>query len=219
MNASELLPALRIETGAHPTAAVIWLHGLGADGHDFEPIVPEFDLPATTTVRFVFPHAPVRPVTVNAGMRMRAWYDFARMDLVGSETWEHISESVQQVRALMAEEVRLGIAPERVFLAGFSQGGVIALHAGLTHPEPIGGVIALSTYLPFAERVAPRQRPAVFLAHGQHDPVIPLAAAERARDWLKDAGCDLRWQVYPMQHSVCMPEIADIRSWLLRRLA
>jgi phospholipase/carboxylesterase len=213
--------AVILHPAASPGAAVIWLHGLGADGHDFVPIVGELDLPAGLPVRFVFPHAPVRPVAINAGMRMRAWYDIApdmrRQDEAG------IRESARAVEALLQREQDAGIPSHRIVLAGFSQGGAITLHAGLRYPRPLAGLLALSTYLPLPEAFAVEARPErrdtpILMCHGQHDPMLPLALGAWSRDTLTQAGFDVAWREYPMQHQVCMEEIADIGAWLGERL-
>ena len=216
------METLEIQTGPRPDAAVIWLHGLGADGHDFEPIVPELRLPPALQLRFIFPHAPVRPVTLNQGMRMRAWYDIVRLDR-GAEDAEGIRASESAVQQLMQEQTKLGIKTSRIVLAGFSQGGAIALQTALRFSAPLAGVLALSTYLPLAEKLkeeageANRKTP-IFMAHGQYDDVIPLARAEQSRKILADAGYDVEWRTYPMPHSVCAEEIADIASFLARIL-
>jgi phospholipase/carboxylesterase len=216
------METVELQTGPRPDAAVIWLHGLGADGHDFEPIVPELRLPPALQLRFVFPHAPVRPVSLNQGMRMRAWYDILRLD-GGAEDSAGIRASETAVQALMQEQVKLGIEASRIVLAGFSQGGAIALHTALRYPAPLAGVMALSTYLPLNETLkkeageANRKAP-IFMAHGQYDDVIPLARAEQSRKLLVDAGYDVDWKTYPMPHSVCAEEIADIASFLVRIL-
>jgi phospholipase/carboxylesterase len=212
------MDAIRIETGANPQAAVIWLHGLGADGHDFEPIVPELDLPGP--VRFVFPHAPVRPVTINQGMRMRAWYDIFQFG-GGPEDEAGVRASQRLVEGLIAEEKKRGIA--KVVLAGFSQGGAIVLHTALRHPERLAGVLALSTYLPLAASVEAERAPAnaalpIFMAHGQYDDIIPLRRAEQSRQALERLGYPVEWRAYPMPHSVCPQEIADIAAFLGRIL-
>ena len=217
---SDLLEAIQIETGALPRATIIWLHGLGADGHDFEPIVPELGMPAAPAVRFVFPHAPVQPVTINGGARMRAWYDVTndgRQDAAG------IRGSQTRVEALIARERARGIAPGAMVLAGFSQGGAIALQTGLRYPERLAGILALSTYLPLPDTLkqeasqANRDVP-IFMAHGTQDPVIPLSWAARSRDSLTALGYAVEWHEYPMPHSVCAEEIADISRWLRRIL-
>jgi phospholipase/carboxylesterase len=213
---SDLLEALEIETGASPRAAVIWLHGLGADGHDFEPIVPELEMPAAPGVRFVFPHAPLQAVAINRGAVMRAWYDVTadgRQDAAG------IRASQVRVEALVARERARGIAARSIVLAGFSQGGAIALQTGLRHPERLAGILALSAYLPLPETLeqeasqANRDLP-IFMAHGTQDPVIPLSWAMRSRDRLTALGYAVDWREYPMPHSVCAEEIADVSRWL-----
>ncbi len=205
------------------SASVIWLHGLGADGHDFVPIVPELKLPPSTGVRFVFPHAQVRPVTLNMGMRMRAWYDIKTLTAEGRADEEGLRESVTRVTSLIAAERALGIAPERIVIAGFSQGAAVALHAALRHPEPLAGVLALSCYLPLqatlAAQLSEANKPTpILMCHGAQDPVLPHALGLMARDWLRAAGYRVEWKEYPMQHQVCMPEIQDIGAWLRARL-
>jgi phospholipase/carboxylesterase len=212
-----LMEKIEIETGAKPDAAVIWLHGLGADGHDFEPIVPELRLPASLRVRFVFPHAPVRPVTLNMGMRMRAWYDIFQLG-GGAEDDAGIRASQKAVEEMIAEQKSLGIAPARIVIAGFSQGGAIALQTALRHPERLAGVLALSTYLPLRttlkEEIAEANRATpIFMAHGLYDDIIPLARAEQSAQILKDAGCKVQWRTYPMPHSVCAEEVAAIAAF------
>jgi phospholipase/carboxylesterase len=212
------LETVEIETAPTPELAVIWLHGLGADGHDFEPIVPELGLRIPT--RFVFPHAPIRAVTINNGMRMRAWYDIlgfgdAREDATG------IRASALAVARLVDREIERGIPAARVVLAGFSQGGAIALHLGLRESRRLGGILALSTYLPLAatlpsERSAAGEGLPIFLAHGSADPVIPIELAEASRRTLEQGGYAVEWQVYPMPHSVCIEEIRAIAAWLTR---
>lgn len=214
-----LLPAVEITTAPEPTHAVIWLHGLGADGHDFEPVVDEFDADRLPATRFIFPHAPERAVTINAGYVMRAWYDIVSMDF--SERREDpagVLESAAQVEALIARENARGIPDERIVLAGFSQGGAIALHTGLRHPRRLAGILALSTYVPLADTLgaeadaANRDVP-IFMAHGQHDPVIPYAFGKKSGDLLMAAGYPLEWHGYRMEHSLCLEEVRDIESW------
>ncbi|BBD81219.1 alpha/beta hydrolase [Aerosticca soli] len=219
----DTLPAVEHETAANPRWSVIWLHGLGADGHDFAPIVPELVAPGWPALRFVFPHAPVRPVTVNGGMAMRAWYDIKGLDIASQEDEAGIRASIAAVRALIAREQARGVAPGRIVLAGFSQGGAIALAGGLRLDEPLAGIIALSTYLPLAgslaaERSAANAAVPIFQAHGQADPVVPLALGSASRDALLALGYRVDWHVYPMGHAVCPQEIADLRAWLGSRL-
>lgn len=217
-----MLETIEVETGARPDAAVIWMHGLGADGHDFEPVVPELRLPERLRVRFVFPHAPIRPVTINAGMRMRAWYDIFQLG-GGAEDEAGIRASQAEVQRLIERETQRGIRPGRIVLAGFSQGGAMALHTGLRHPEPLAGIIALSTWLPLAaqlpaERSAANVRTPIFMAHGTEDPMVPLALARASRAALERLGYAVEWHEYPMPHSVCGEEIADIAAFLVRIL-
>jgi phospholipase/carboxylesterase len=209
------MDAIRIETGPGPQAAVIWLHGLGADGHDFEPIVPELDLPGP--VRFVFPHAPVRPVTINQGMRMRAWYDIFQFG-GGPEDEAGIRASQALVEGMIASEKKRGVS--KIVLAGFSQGGAIVLQTALRHPERLAGVLALSTYLPLASAVQDERSMAsaglpIFMAHGQYD---DLRRAEQSRQALERLGYPVEWHAYPMPHSVCPQEIEDISAFLRRTL-
>ena len=220
---TKLLERIEIETGASPTAAVIWMHGLGADGHDFEPIVPELGLPAALRVRFIFPHAPVRPVTLNGGMAMRAWYDILELGGV-REDGEGLRQSQAEVEALIANEAARGIAAGRIVLAGFSQGGAIAFQAGLRHPKRLAGIMALSTYLPLAgtveaERHAANRDLPIFMAHGTMDPMISIGRAQQSRKMLEALGYPVEWREYPMAHSVCPQEIADISAWLVKVLA
>lgn len=210
-----------IEPRRPADASVILLHGLGADGHDFESLVPELRLPASTAVRWVFPHAPVRPVTINGGYRMRAWYDILGLGRRAVQDEKGIRESAETARALVARERERGIAPDRIVLAGFSQGGAIALFAGLREAQRLGGILALSTYLPLANRLDAEAHPAsaavpIFMAHGTFDPVVPLALGEGSRELLASRGYDVDWRTYPMSHSVSAEEVADLRQWLLR---
>jgi len=215
-----LLEALEISTGERPELAVIWLHGLGADGYDFEPLVPE--LKVGFAARFVFPHAPVRGVTVNGGVPMRAWYDILGWGLHVREDAAGIEASAAAVRQLIDREVRRGIPADRVVLAGFSQGGAVALHTGLRERRTLGGVLALSTYLPLADRLAAERSDAnagipIFLAHGTGDTVLPLSMAEKSRRALEALGYPVEWRTYPMAHAVCMDEVGDIGTWLAAR--
>lgn len=215
----ELLECIQRDTGADPDTAVIWLHGLGADGHDFEPIVPELGLSGSTGIRFIFPHAPTRPVTINGGMVMRAWYDITAMDLGASVDADGINQSVDHLRRLVRATIESGIAPERIVLAGFSQGGVIALHTGLQYEDRLAGIVALSTYVALPEALqrcvsdANRDVP-IFMAHGRYDPVIPCSLGERSRDFLLQEGYPVQWHEYPMEHSVYPDEIRDLAGWL-----
>jgi phospholipase/carboxylesterase len=218
----ESLEFIEIETGPSPSASVIWLHGLGADGHDFEPIVPELRLPASLPIRFIFPHAPVRPVTINNGMRMRAWYDIFQFG-GGAEDEAGIRASQKSVEAMIEGEKEKGISAGRIVLAGFSQGGAIVLQTALRHPQRLAGVLALSTYLPLASTLkaemgeANRATP-IFMAHGAYDDIIPLRRAEQSMRLLREAGLNVDWHAYPMPHSVCAEELADLREFLLRLL-
>jgi phospholipase/carboxylesterase len=216
---ADLLDAIEIETAPAPRACVIWMHGLGADGHDFVPIVPELDLPTALPMRFVFPHAPMRPVTINAGHVMRAWYDLRDDRGALREDAAGVRESQGRIEALVARETTRGIAPARIVLAGFSQGGAMALHTGLRYPERLAGIMALSCSLPVADAVAAEASPAnrdvpIFMAHGTEDPLIPLARGHRSRDRLLDLGYRVTWREYAMPHAVCDPEIRDVAAWL-----
>lgn len=213
-----------LEPEATPQAAVIWLHGLGADGFDFVPLVPELALPREQPVRFIFPHAAVRPVTVNNGYAMRAWYDIKVLSSSalagpGMEDATGIRESAGRVHSLVEREQAAGIPRHRIVLAGFSQGGAIALQAALRHPGRLAGVLALSTYLPLRDSLATEQSAAnrdlpVMMCHGTLDPVVPVLLGERSRDVLAGLGYPVTWRTYPMQHQVCGEEIADIDAWM-----
>ncbi|MGQ0384722.1 MAG: alpha/beta hydrolase [Gammaproteobacteria bacterium] len=211
----ERADAVVLAPAAPATASVIWLHGLGADGHDFVPIVPELALPS---IRFIFPHAPVRPVTLNMGMRMRAWYDIRTLTAEGRADEEGVHASVGIAGRYIAAERTAGIASDRIVLAGFSQGGAIALHAGLRHPEPLAGIVGLSTYLPLQAALAGELSGAnratpLLMCHGLYDPVLPHALGLMARDWLRAQGYAVEWREYPIQHQVCLPEIEAIADW------
>jgi phospholipase/carboxylesterase len=212
------MEAVEIETGPKPGAAVIWLHGLGADGHDFEPIVPELRLPKP--VRFVFPHAPIRPVTINQGMRMRAWYDIFQFG-GGPEDEAGVRASQKLLEQIISDEVRRGLTPDKIVLAGFSQGGAIVLQTALRHPERLAGVMALSTYVPISgtlerEADAANKGLPIFMAHGQFDDLIPLERAKRSRELLEKLGYAVTWKDYPMPHAVCAEEIGDMARFLAR---
>src|SRR6266446_9039662 len=218
---ADLLDAIEIETGKNPTASVIWLHGLGADGNDFAAIVPELRLPKAT-IRFVFPHAPVRPVTINGGMRMRAWYDITD-GANRREDERGVRASQALIETLIDREKERGTKAERLVLAGFSQGGAIALHTGLRHRERIAGVMALSTYVPVGEKLTAEASAAnrdvpIFMAHGSDDPIIPLVRAEQSRNLLNSLGYPVEWREYRMPHSVCPEELTDIGAWLRKVL-
>ena len=221
---ADLLDSIEIETAPNPDAAVVWMHGLGADGHDFEPIVPELRLPATTRIRFVFPHAPLRPVTINQGHVMRAWYDVRALAGVRREDEAGVRQSARQIEALLARERPRGIAPRRIVIAGFSQGGAMALHVGLRYADRLAGILALSCYLPLSNTLPTEASPAnrdvpIFWAHGLHDPMIPQAMAEQGRAQLAELGYQIDWHQYPIPHSVSAEEIADVARWLERVLA
>jgi phospholipase/carboxylesterase len=215
---------VEFETGPNPAGSVIWLHGLGADGHDFEPIVPELRLPETLSLRFVFPHAPVRPVTVNGGMEMRAWYDIVSLDRDGPVDEVGIRQSGEMLESLIERERDRGIDCSRIVLAGFSQGGAIAMHVALRSAGRLAGLMALSTYLPlpevFESEVLEHAETGcldlpIFMAHGTFDPVLPMQLGRSSYDLLVNAGIAVEWHEYPMAHAVCAEEIADIRVWLL----
>ncbi len=213
--------AVEVETGANPTAAVIWLHGLGADGHDFEPIVPELVRPGERALRFVFPHAPIRPVTLNGGFAMRAWYDIVSLERRGPEDQSGIRASQATVEELIRRENARGIATSRIVLAGFSQGGSLALFTGLRYGEKLAGIMGLSCYLLLAGRLAAERGTAnqgtpIFLAHGLQDPIVAPLLGEQARTALEAAGYSVEWHTYPMPHSVSPQEVADIAQWLRR---
>jgi len=206
------------------TGTVIWLHGLGADGHDFVPMIPQLTLPASAPTRFVFPHARVRPVTINNGYPMRAWYDIRSLTTHGRGDLAGIADSVATVHSLVAAEQAAGIPAHRIVIAGFSQGGAVAMHAGLTAPVRLGGIIAASTYLPCAGeldlRLAAGDRDLpVLMCHGNLDNVVAPELGREARDWLVARGFAVQWHEYPMAHEICAEEIADVSRWLRDRLA
>ena len=217
---------IETETGVSPHWAVVWLHGLGADGNDFAPLVPELVRPHWPAIRFVFPHAPVQPVTINGGMRMRSWYDIVSFDLAGRADSKGVDESVARVEALIAREIERGVPASRIILAGFSQGGAVTLAAGLRRRSPLAGLVALSTYLPLGTDALARlgdtpeaaRRQPVFVAHGRQDPVVPYAAGEDAARRLRELGFAVDFHAYPMQHQVCLEEIDALRAWFEARL-
>ena len=197
--------------------AVIWLHGLGASGHDFEPVVPQLGLDADMAVRFIFPHAPNRPVTINGGMVMPAWYDILEMSLERKVDVNQIEESAQQIQDLMAREVERGVKPEHIVIAGFSQGGAVAYHVALGYPERLAGLMTLSTYLATNDNIsyndANKDMP-ILIEHGTHDPVVPAILGEQAKQLLSEKGYNVAYHTYPMAHQVCMPQIQNIGKWL-----
>lgn len=216
--------AVCLEPTAPARSTVIWLHGLGADGHDFVPLVPELRLSESLALRFIFPHAPVRPVTINGGYEMRAWYDITTLSAADRADAAGLVASVERIEQLIAGEIASGIAAERVIVAGFSQGGAVALHTALGAASPIGGVIALSTYLPhpgLLERrlPPPPRRLPVLMCHGRQDPVVQLGMGAAARDWLIAAGYAVEWHEYPMEHALCAAEVGRISTWLAARCA
>ena len=218
------LEIIESQTGLKPESTIIVLHGLGADGNDFVPIANELDLAATGPVRFVFPHAPVIPVTINNGHRMRAWYDIMGMDLVRREDEAGLRASLLQIEELIALEKARGMPPDRIVLAGFSQGCAMALLTGLRHKERLGGIVGMSGYLPLAATTAAERSDAnaltpIFLAHGRQDNVVDVQRGKESRDALKALGYDVAWHEYPMAHSVCMEEVADLNAWLVKVLA
>ena len=220
-----MLDCVQMETGAAPKFSVIWLHGLGADGNDFAPIVPELVAREWPAIRFVFPHARVRPISVNGCARMRAWYDIVDFDLANRADLDGVAQSVAEVEALIAREVERGIPAERILLAGFSQGGAVTLAAGIARQQPLAGLVALSTYLPMgAEAARAALAPAaasqpLFMAHGVFDPVVPAAAGEAGAKALAAMGFDVQWRRYPMQHAVCAEEMHDLGNWMTARFS
>jgi phospholipase/carboxylesterase len=214
---------IEIETAARPDAAVIWLHGLGADAHDFEPVVPEIVRRGERAWRFIFPNAPIRPVTLNGGMAMPAWYDILSLDRGAGEDVDGFRSTDAEVRQLLENEAARGIPAGRIVLAGFSQGGAVSLYSGLRYPQRLAGIVALSSYLPLAGTLQAERAPAndgaqIFMAHGISDPMLPLALGLNSRQALTSLGHAVEWHQYPMEHSVCEAEIADIRAYLRRVL-
>jgi phospholipase/carboxylesterase len=215
------LETVTVETGPNPTFSIIWMHGLGADGHDFEPLVPELLDKSMPVIRFVFPHAHVRPVTINNGYEMRAWYDIIGIDKRSTEDFAGITASAKAVGDLIKQENERGIASDRIVIAGFSQGGAMALHIGTRHADKLAGVIALSCYLPLSgelgtARSASNQSTPIFMAHGTQDPVVPYPLGDESRRLLESTGYAVEWHAYPMPHGLCEPEVADLRAWLKR---
>ena len=221
----EIPETVEVGGGETPDGTVIWLHGLGADGHDFEPIVPELNLDDHADIRFVFPHAPVRPVTINGGSPMRAWYDVMSLDRAGPQDEAGIRESAASLVKLIEREKERGVDANRIILAGFSQGGAIAMHTAMRYPHPLAGLMGLSTWMPLESTIdeevvrrsesQPRDLP-VLMVHGSFDPMLPIAAGHHARDIMQQAGFTVQWHEYPMAHAVCSEEISEIRNWLVR---
>ncbi|TFW10709.1 alpha/beta hydrolase [Massilia arenosa] len=221
---SNLLDHIEIETRPNPEISVIWLHGLGADGNDFVPIVQELDLAGLPGIRFLFPHAPTMPVTINGGYVMRAWYDILGTELIRQEDEGGLRSSQKLVEAFIAHEKARGIPAARIILAGFSQGCAMTLQAGLRHPEQLAGMICMSGYLPLhtvaaAERTVESTGTPIFMAHGRMDPVVPYVRGTQSRDLLQQLGYQIEWHEYPMQHSVCAEEVADLSAWLKKTLS
>ncbi|MBD3653274.1 dienelactone hydrolase family protein [Kangiella sp.] len=216
---SELLPYVTVEPTSVHKATVIWLHGLGADGHDFEPIVPELKLPAELGVKFVFPHAPVIPVTINGGYQMRAWYDIRNADLSQREDEAGVRQSAEQVEQLIKHEIEQGIPADRIILAGFSQGGAVTLHLATRLNQKLAGIVALSTYLTIPDKLADEKSDAnldttIFMAHGQQDPVVPMQRGQFSAKVLEENGFKVQWSDYPMPHAVCLEEIQALGRYI-----
>jgi phospholipase/carboxylesterase len=222
----KLLETVELQTGDSPTASIIWMHGLGADGNDFVPIVNELDLEGARAIRFVFPHAPMQPVSINNGYVMRAWYDVTYGDLEGKSKRadeKGLRASQEAVNLLVEREIERGTPAARIVLAGFSQGGAMALQAGLRYPQRLAGLMVLSSYLPLADQTAQEAAAAnagtpIFMAHGTQDPVVPYAMGAQSQETLQQLGYPVEWHEYPMAHSVCLEEIHDIAAWLRRIL-
>ncbi|MDX8399500.1 MAG: carboxylesterase [Gallionellaceae bacterium] len=216
-----ILPHITLDTAANPQHSIIWLHGLGADGQDFVPIAEEMSLPVA--VRYIFPHAPKQPVTINAGFIMRSWYDIVATDMGRQQDTAGIKASQAEIQKLIVQERERGVLAENIFLAGFSQGGAVALHTGLRHTEKLGGILALSTYLPVAELLeeeasSANKHTAIFIAHGCNDPIVPFKLGKHSSELLIQQGYQIDWHEYAMPHSVCQDEVHDIEGWLCQRL-
>lgn len=214
---SSILPHIVLDSGKTPTHSMIWLHGLGADGEDFVGVAEQMNLPVS--MRYIFPHAPKQPVTINGGFIMRAWYDIAEADIAARQDAKGIHASQLEIEKFIAQEKQRGVAEENIFLAGFSQGGAVALHTGLRHPAKLGGILALSTYLPLAETLSQEislsaKHTPILMAHGRHDPVVPYALGKASAEKLQQQGQQVDWLEYAMPHSVCAEEVSDIEKWL-----
>ncbi|GAB3399549.1 alpha/beta hydrolase [Massilia agilis] len=221
---TQLLEHIQIDTGPEPQASIIWMHGLGADGNDFVPLVQELDYTGLPAIRFVFPHAKTMPVTINGGYVMRAWYDITGAELTRREDENGLRASQRDVEALIAREKERGVPASKIVLAGFSQGCAMTLQTGLRHPETLAGMLCLSGYLPLADKAAAERTPEslatrIFMAHGRQDPVVPFMRAEQSREALKALGYQVEWHEYMMQHSLCIEEVRDINAWLRKVLA
>jgi phospholipase/carboxylesterase len=221
MSAATLLPCVELEPEKAAQWSVIWMHGLGADGHDFAPVPPHLGIEQRHAVRFVFPHAPRMPVSINNGFVMPAWYDIRDGDLRTRHDEQGIAASALRIRALIAREVERGMPSQRIFLAGFSQGGAMAVHVALRHEQPLAGILALSTYLVCGDTLEAQLQSAnrgirCFVAHGLMDPMVPISRGQNLRERLVQLGCEVEWHTYPMQHSVCEEELADIGGWFNR---
>lgn len=219
ISSSQQLPAIELETGAQPTHTILWMHGLGADGNDFVPIIHELELPPDAAIRFIFPHAPKQPVSINQGFVMRAWYDIKNINLNHYEDEAGIRSSQHAITAMIARENQRGVPSTNIVLAGFSQGGVMALQVGLRHSDKLAGIMALSSYLPLAHTLVKEAHSAntstpIFMAHGSYDPIVPILLAKTSRQQLLEAGYQVEWHEYPMEHSVCAEELIDISKWL-----
>lgn len=216
-----ILPHITLDTAPAPHHSIIWLHGLGADGEDFVPVAEEMSLPVA--VRYIFPHAPEQPVTINGGYIMRSWYDIVANDIGSEQDAAGVRDSQAEIEKLIAREKARGILPANIFLAGFSQGGAIALHTGLRHAEQLGGILALSTYLPLADTLkeeagsAAKNTP-IFMAHGRNDPIVPYTLGRSSEEILLLQGYQVEWHEYAMPHSLCQEEVGDIEAWLSQRL-